>query len=232
MRLTPYVRVSTDAQASEGSGLDVQREQITRWAKTHGHRLAQERCDAGISGAEALEGRHGLLGALEDVRLGLSGGIVVYRLDRLARDLVAQESLLSQVRSCEGEMFSCSDTEASFLGDDSADPARTLVRQVLGAVSQYERSMISLRMQAGRQRKAREGGYAGGAPPLGQRPKDGELVQDESEARTVELIVSLSAEGHSSRQICAVLCDQGRPTKRGGRWHPATVSRVLKRQVA
>ena len=65
--------------------------------------------------------------------------------------------------------------EAGYLGDDPDDPSRTLIRQVLGAVSQYERSMIALRLRSGRRRNASQGGYAYGAPPFGFKAEDGEV---------------------------------------------------------
>jgi DNA invertase Pin-like site-specific DNA recombinase len=69
--------------------------------------------------------------------LGLADQEVVYRLDRLARDLVLQEQLLAEVwRS--GELFSTAGGEANLHGDPE-DPSRRLLRQVLGAVSEYER---------------------------------------------------------------------------------------------
>ena len=40
MKLVAYLRVSTDRQAEEGLGLDVQDRAIRRWARDNGHRIA------------------------------------------------------------------------------------------------------------------------------------------------------------------------------------------------
>jgi DNA invertase Pin-like site-specific DNA recombinase len=37
MKLVAYLRVSTEGQAEDGYGLDVQRSQIEKWAKAHTH---------------------------------------------------------------------------------------------------------------------------------------------------------------------------------------------------
>jgi hypothetical protein len=50
--------------------------------------------------------------------------------------------LLAEVKRVGAAVYSTSPTESSFLGDDPDDPSRALIRQVLGAVAQYERSMI------------------------------------------------------------------------------------------
>jgi DNA invertase Pin-like site-specific DNA recombinase len=39
MQLVGYLRVSTDRQADEGLGLEVQEQAIREWAQAHGHEL-------------------------------------------------------------------------------------------------------------------------------------------------------------------------------------------------
>jgi DNA invertase Pin-like site-specific DNA recombinase len=127
-------------------------------------------------------------------------------------------------------VFSTSAAEAGYLTDDPDDASRKLIRQVLGAVAEYERSMTALRLRSGRQRKAKDGGYAYGSPPFGYRVEDGDLVPDEGEQDTIGRALELQKGGSSIRAIATTLTQQGRLTKRGGtRWHPTTVVRVLGR---
>ena len=170
MKVVIYVRVSTGKQVEEGLGLADQEHACRAWARQHGHRVLAVFRDEGVSGTKELEHRLGLAEALAAVKDGRAGAIVVYRLDRLARDLVLQEQLLAEVwRS--GELFSTAGGEAN-LHDDPEDPSRRLIRQVLGAVSEYERSMIALRPR----RHGRPWwlclGVAGVRPPR-RRPRPG-----------------------------------------------------------
>lgn len=229
MKIAAYLRVSTDRQAEKGLGVEVQRDTIKAWAKRNGHKVVGYFEDLGVSGSNGLDTRDGLPEALAAIRGGSAQGLVVYKLDRLARDLVLQETLLAEVKRLGGEVFSTSAAESGYLTDDPDDPSRALIRQILGAVSQYEKSMIALRLRSGRRRKAQNGGYAYGAPGLGFRAEDGALVADEGESATIELIMSLHRQGKSTRQIVAVLTEKGHRTKRGGLWHPATVARVVNR---
>jgi DNA invertase Pin-like site-specific DNA recombinase len=48
----------------------------------------------------------GLGDALEALRDGTAGGLVVFRLDRLARDMVIQETLLGEIRRMRRDVFS------------------------------------------------------------------------------------------------------------------------------
>ena len=232
MKLVPYLRVSTDRQASEGTGLDVQLDTIKRWAKTNGHKLTAPCADQGVSGAKDLDNRPGLIEAILKLREPHVDGIVVYRLDRLARALVVQEQLLTEIRSRGHELYSTSSTENGYLRDEgeAEDPSRKMIRQVLGAVAEYERSMIALRLRSARELKRRQGGYAGfGSPAFGQRSDGGRLVPDEREQLAVKRIVQLRNEDYSLPRIVQQLADEGITSKHGGPWHPTTVARVLQR---
>lgn len=228
-RAVAYLRVSTDRQAEEGLGLEVQADAIKEWAKASNTRVVATFADEGVSGSNGLDSREALPEALSTVRSGAADGLVVYRLDRLARDLIVQETLLAEVRRLGGEVYSTSAAEAGYLTDDPDDPSRKLIRQVLGAVAEYERSMIALRLRSGRKRKAKGGGYAYGAPPFGYRVEDGELVPEQGEQETLSRARELQEAGASIREIATTLNEEGRSTKRGTRWHPTTVARVLRR---
>jgi DNA invertase Pin-like site-specific DNA recombinase len=229
MRVAAYLRVSTDRQAERGQGLGVQRQAIKSWAKTGGHKVTSWHSDEGVSGSNGLEARLELADALEALRDDRAQGIVVYRLDRLARDLILQETLLSDIRRIGAKAFSTSAAEASYLTDDPDDPSRKLIRQVLGAVAEYERGMIALRLRSGRRRKHERGGFAYGAPRLGFVAVDGELKPDATEQAVVARITELQQEGASLRDIAVTLNEEGHPPKRGNRWHPESIRRVKSR---
>jgi DNA invertase Pin-like site-specific DNA recombinase len=111
---------------------------------------------------------------------------------------------------------------------DSDDATRVLVRQVLGAIAQYERALIRSRMAAGRAAKMAIGGYAGGRPTFGWRAEGKELVPDEREQETIALARLLAHEGLSSRQVAARLEEAGHRPKVGRRWSSVQVGRVLR----
>jgi DNA invertase Pin-like site-specific DNA recombinase len=227
MRLAAYLRVSTSAQAEDGYGLDVQEKAIRKWAKDNGHRIVLWARDEGVSGTKEAADRPALADAVNLVCERRAQGLVVHRLDRLARQLTVQEGILAHVWQCGGSVFAVDTGEV--LQDDPDDPMRTFIRQVMGAVAQLERAMIAARLRAGRRQKAEQGGYAGGGPPLGFRAVDGELVPDPDEAATRARIYELRGEGLSLRLIAQQLTDEGHTPKRSNRWHPETVAQVLRR---
>jgi DNA invertase Pin-like site-specific DNA recombinase len=52
------------------------------------------------------------------------------------------------------------------------DPTRILSRQVLGAVAQFEKSVIVLKLRAARERIRRREGRCEGRKPFGSRPNE------------------------------------------------------------
>ena len=232
MKVAAYLRVSTDVQAERGHGLDVQEAAVRTWAKAHKHQVVSVCRDEGASGSNGLDTREGLADAFACIKAGEAAGLIVYRLDRLARDLIVQETLLAELRRMDAEVFSTSAAEAGYLGDDPDDPSRKLIRQVLGAVSEYERSMIALRMRSGRRRKAEAGGYSYGGPPFGKRAVGGALVPDETEQAALTLIRQMAAAGASTRATAAALNEAGHKPRRAGEWTFPSVAKILRRERA
>jgi DNA invertase Pin-like site-specific DNA recombinase len=229
MRVAAYLRVSTDRQAEEGLGLEVQEQAIRAWSRTNGHRVVLWARDEGVSGSNGLDTRLGLVDALEALKAGDAAGLVVYRLDRLARDLVLQEQLIADIRRMGADVFSTSTAEAAYLTDDPDDPSRKLIRHVLGAVNEYERAMIALRLRSGRRRKHDNGGYAYGSPPFGYRAQGRQLIEHPEEQAALRRMRELRGTGASYRDIAASLESEGHRPKRGRVWHPMTIRQILTR---
>lgn len=236
MKLVAYLRVSTDVQAEKGLGLEVQERAIRSWAKANGHRVVLWCRDAGESGSNGVETRKGLhdaLAALDnrqpvDRRAGVADGMVVYRLDRLARNLTIQETTLATAWAMGAAVFAVDTGEVP--KDDPDDPMKTALRQMIGVFAQLERGMITARLRAGRKLKHDKGGYAGfGSPAYGSRAEGGALVVEPAEAAAVEEIRRLRGEGLSFRAIAAALDVAGHKPKRAAAWSAMSVRRVVER---
>jgi DNA invertase Pin-like site-specific DNA recombinase len=219
--------VSAPIAKPSGFGLDVQLDAVQRWVQASGHDLIAVLRDEGISGTRDAADRPGLSDVVTAVESGVAQGLVVARLDRLARSLTVQEAVLATVLKAGGKVFSVDVGEV--LEDDPDDPMRTFVRQVMGAAAQLERGMIAARLRAGRRQKHLSGGFAYGSPPLGYRSVKGELVPDLEEQRALARIRQLRAQGATLTVIAQTLEAEGIPTKRGRRWNVGTLSRVVRR---
>ena len=63
------------------------------------------------------------------------------------------------------------------LTSNNDDPTRRLIRHVLGAVSEFEKRILVLRLRAARDRKRNRGERVEGAEPFGHYPAVSVLVQ-------------------------------------------------------
>jgi DNA invertase Pin-like site-specific DNA recombinase len=227
MKVVGYGRVSTARQVEEGLGLKVQERAIRSWARASHHRIVGMFRDEGVSGSNGVEEREALPEALNLIAGGEAGGLVVARLDRLARNLTIQEAILARVWAAGGQVFTADMGEIP--KDDPEDPMRTALRQMVGVFSQLERSMIAARLRQGRREKARQGGFAFGSPPYGFRATGGELVPDQAEQEALALIRRLHKKGRSLREIAVALEKAGHKPRRADRWHVESVRRIVRR---
>lgn len=229
MKVVGYARVSTRLQAEEGLGLSVQVESIERWAKDRGLELVAVVTDEGISGTREAWDRPGLTEVLTMLETGVAEGLVVHRLDRLARSLTVQEGILAHAWKCDARVFTVDSAEV--LRDDPDDPMRTAMRQMAGVFAELERAMLVKRLRDARKHKAARGGHAVGGAPFGWRPGDWGLEEDPAEQVVLREIRRLHAEGQHASEIARRLNDSGLRSKRGGTWHPTSVRRIVGRTV-
>lgn len=168
-----YLRVSGKGQVT-GDGFPRQREAIRRYAKAHGLDVIEEYRDEGVSGTKDLDHRDGLSDLMARVRSNGVRLVLVERADRLARDLMVGEVLLAEFRKLGVTVIAAdSGTDLTAGGDD---PTRVLIRQVLGAVAQFEKSVIVAKLRAARIRMRKATGRCEGRKPYGTKPGEADVV--------------------------------------------------------
>ena len=79
--------------------------------------------------------------------------VLIERLDRIARDIVVQESILKELNRKGFELISVSEPDLC-----SADPYRSAMRQMLGVFAELDRKTIVIKLRAARQRKKQQTG--------------------------------------------------------------------------
>ncbi len=222
MKVCAYVRVSTEEQSREGVSLDMQRSKVRQYAALHDMELTTTEADEGIS-AKSIKGRPGIQTVLELVRKKEISGLIVYKLDRLARN--AREALeiadLLQKHGCELHSI----TERI----DTSSAAGRLFYAILSAMAQWERETIAERTCAALARKRERGEKTGGDCPYGYEETDGKLIPRADEQRVVQRISALKDRGYSSREIAETLNAEGTKPRRGKRWSHTQILRIIRK---
>lgn len=221
-----YLRVSGLGQV-EGDGFKRQRERIDAWAKANGVEVVAEFRDEGVSGTNELADREGLAALLDRIDSNGVRTVVVENATRLARDLMVGEVILSQFRE-RGVRVVSADGGVDLTDND--DPTATLIRQVLGAVAEFDRRVTVAKLRAARDRRSREKGLrVEGQKPFG--------LTDPTEKETLHRmrILRIKPRNEPRRSfatIAAMLNQEGRPTRHGGPWKPESVRKILAKTPA
>lgn len=164
MKAFSYLRVSGKSQVS-GDGFDRQREAINRYAKANGIEIVDEFRDEGVSGTTELADRDGLARLFDRIASNGVRLVLVERADRLARDLLVGEVLLSQFRERGVKVIEAASNNE--LTADDGDPTKILIRQLLGAVAQFDKNVVVRKLRAARDRHRQKHGRCEGRKPYG-----------------------------------------------------------------
>jgi DNA invertase Pin-like site-specific DNA recombinase len=121
-----------------------QRAAIASFAKAHSYRIVDEFYDAAVSGADPVAERPGFKAMLDRIAGNGVRVILVESPDRFARDLSVQITGHDYLRSLGVELVPTSAPD--FFTTDT--PTAVLVRQVLGAVSQFEKANLVAKLRA------------------------------------------------------------------------------------
>jgi DNA invertase Pin-like site-specific DNA recombinase len=207
-----YLRVSGKGQV-DGDGFPRQLAAIKAYAEKNDIKIVKVFREEGVSGTKDMENRPAFA---ELVTALASNGVklvLVENLSRLARDLMIQESILSDFQRNGYEVRSVAEPDLC-----SEDPTRTLMRQMLGAFSQYEKSMIVIKLRGARLRKKAATGRCEGAKPFGAY---------EGEDIVLERILTLRNDGYGFDKIASTLNIEGHKPRRGEKWYGSAVNSVI-----
>jgi len=212
-----YVRVSGRGQV-KGDGFPRQLKAIREYANAHGVRIVRIFREEGVSGAKDLEDRPAFVEMMEALHSNGVRIVLVEKLDRLARDLMVQESILHDLK-CNGfDLVSALEPDLC-----SDEPSRKVMRQVMGAFHEYEKSMLVLKLRGSRQRKRAKEGRCEGRKPYGYF---------EGEAEVIKRMKALRSTRMGFDRIAAQLSAEGISTRSGKPWHGVVVNRILTRNAS
>jgi DNA invertase Pin-like site-specific DNA recombinase len=207
-----YLRVSGKGQV-EGDGFTRQLQAIKQYASAHEIKIVRTFREEGVSGTKDLENRPALLELMTALHSNGVKLVLVEKLDRLARDLMIQETIIGDLRKSGFDLVSVA--EPDLLQDD---PSRKLMRQIFGAIAEYEKTMIVLKLRGARMRKKAKEGRCEGAKPYGM---------DEAEQAVIERMKALRESGMGFDRIAAQLNADGVSPRRGAKWHGWSVNKIL-----
>ncbi len=227
MKAFSYLRVSSKGQI-DGDGFDRQRKAIRKWAKANRAEIVAEFVEEGVSGTSELADRPAL-SALFSAILGNGVRLVlVEKSDRLARDLIVSELLLRQFHEIGVKVIESEGGSDLTAGNDS-NPSAKLIRQILAAVAEFDKTSIVLKTRAAREKIRRDKGRCEGRKPYGDRAGEAEALERMRQLRRKPIGKERRM---SFARIAEAMQAEGWPTRTGKPWAASTVRDVLGRKSA
>ena len=213
-----YLRTSSAANVGVDKDSDKrQRAAIEAYAKRAGFTLVGEYYDKAVSGADRIDERPGFREMLQRLASNGAKTIIVESPDRFARDLAVQLAGHDMLKSLGVSIIPASAPD--FFTEDT--PTAVLVRQVLGAIAQFEKASAVAKLAAARKRKRESEGRCEGRKPLGETRPD-----------VVALARKLRRRGSkcgrlSLRDVSKVLASRGFLNERGRPYAAKSVASML-----
>jgi DNA invertase Pin-like site-specific DNA recombinase len=210
--LISYCRVSTAEQGSSRLGLEAQRDAIRRYADQNGLVIFAE-IEEVVSTRRERPQFEAALKLCEE----FGHTLAVARLDRLSRDLLT----IAQLQK----------SAVDFVAVDMPGASKFMV-QILAAVAENERDMISERTKAALARAKANGKRLGPPDPMANVAASvygRSVTAEEFRSKIRPRIQEMRTARVTLQQIADTFNREGIPTPSGsGQWSPATVFKALK----
>jgi DNA invertase Pin-like site-specific DNA recombinase len=213
-----YFRTSSAANVGDDKdSLRRQSDAVERYAAAAGLEIVESFYDASVSGADPIDERPAFADLLARIRDNGVSVVLVEDPTRFARDLAVQLTGHEMLKRLGVELVPANCPE--HFRDDT--PTAVMVRQILGAVSQFEKAQLVRKLRVARERKRAETGRC-----EGRKPVRAEVVK---EARRLARRSPKTGERRSLRAIAAELAQLGYLAESGRPYGAESVRRMLAR---
>jgi DNA invertase Pin-like site-specific DNA recombinase len=211
-----YYRTSSAANVGpDKDSLARQREAVTAYASNHGLTIVREFYDAAVSGADPIDQRPGFLAMLQYLHSNGARVILLETASRFARDLAVQLAGHDLLKARGIELIPVDAPE--HFQDET--PTAIMVRQILGAVAQFEKASLVQKLRHARERVRSEAGRCEGRKPVPEA-----VVR---EAKRLARRNPKTGEVRSLRAIAAELARLGHLAPSGKPYGAESVKRML-----
>lgn len=212
LRTSSATNVGTDKDSEKR-----QRAEIEKFAKRAGYVIVDTYYDADVRGDDPVDVRPGFGAMLDRIAGNGVRTIIVEMASRFSRDLIVQETGHKFLKG-QGITLIAADSPEAFVEDT---PTSVLIRQILGAVSQFEKASLVAKLKGARDRKRAETGKCGGRKTYAER--DQVMVELARKLRRYPV----DGRRRSLRDVSAALADQGYMAASGRPFGVGAIARMI-----
>lgn len=218
-RAVLYLRYSSVGQNEQS--IEGQRTVCTEFAERNGIEIVDEYVDRARSASKATGKRTSFLKMIHDSSKGLFDTVLVYKLDRFARDRF--DAVCYKRELAENGVSVISACETLGTGAQSI-----LIESVLEGLNAYYSVELSEKIRRGINESVKKHRYLGGPVPFGMKVVDGRLTPDELTAPAIVEAFEMCAAGYSYVEIARSWEKQGFKSWKGQPFRPKSLVKMLK----
>ena len=218
MKVACYARFSSTKQRDES--IETQLECITRYCNNNNMEIVATFVDEAKTATS--DEREGFLRMIEESKQGKWEAIILYSLDRFSRNTYNHYYYKNILDNYGVRLYAVID---GITGNDNAEAG--LMENIKVGLAQYYSHHLSLLVLDSSILTSKKGLKVGGVDNLGFYTVDQVYHIDEEEAKVIKLIFDLAEQNYSKTQICNYLNDNGITTKRGNKFYPLAIDRII-----
>lgn len=221
MNVVLYMRYSSDRQTEQS--IEGQQRVCTAFCEQQGYTIVDTYIDRATSAFKDTDKRTEFLRMIKDSDKQLWEGVVVYKLDRFARNRYDSATYKAKLKKNGVRVISATE-------NISDNPEGVILEAVLEGMAEFYSKELSQKITRGMYESAMKGHSIGGHVPLGYKIENKKLVIDEPKAAIVREAFDLYANGATVAEICDKFNNAGYVTAKGAKFNKNSFRAMFKNE--
>ncbi|MBE6576520.1 MAG: recombinase family protein [Ruminococcaceae bacterium] len=221
MKVVLYLRFSSDKQNEQS--IEGQKRICTEYCNRNDMNIVDCYIDRALSAAKNIEKREAFQKMIRDSEKGNFEAVVVYKLDRFARNRYDSATYKNKLKRNGVRVISATE-------NISDNPEGIILESVLEGMAEFYSKELSQKVTRGMHETALKGNSCGGSIPLGYVIKNKKFVIDPVKAEIVVEAFKRYATGETIKEIAADFNARGLRTAKGVPFNKNSFSNMFKNE--
>lgn len=219
MNVVLYMRYSSDKQTEQS--IEGQNRICEDFCKQHGYNIVGKYIDRATSAFKDTNKRTEFNRMIKDSDKCLWQGVIVYKLDRFARNRYDAATFKAKLKKNGVKVISATE-------NISDNPEGVILEAVLEGMAEFYSKELSQKITRGMMETAYKANSTGGTTPLGLKIENKKYVVDVPKDRIVREAFDLYAGGATITEICRIFNNKGYKTIKGTEFNKNSFRTMLR----
>lgn len=216
-----YVRYSSASQTEQS--IEGQTRVCQEFADRHGIRITETYADRATSASKDIEKRTEFLRMIKDSEKHLFDAVIVYKLDRFARNRYDSANYKFRLKKNGVQLISATESISN-------DPEGIILESVLEGMAEFYSAELSQKIYRGMRESAYKNQYLGGTVPFGYKVVDKHYVIDEETAPYVREAFQRFIAGDTIASICRSFNARGIRTAKNAKFGRSSFAKIFRNE--